>query len=359
VLAAPEPDGRPLAVLGHDLLDTSLRFPLRQVGARLTADQVGLILPTSLCAGQIARLAAQRLNALCLGREQGLSRFVALVHTEGCGAAGHSTGALYHRTLLGYMAHPLVARGLFLEHGCEKTHNDYMRAQLIEAGGDPARFGWASVQLDGGLEAVLQKIEAWFRQSLAGLPVPVEHSAGVGALKLGVLSAGPMPAPLAAALARLTRTLVSARGLVVIPSAATLLQSPAYLAQTLVADPEPTLAYGRPAAQPGLHIMEAPSAHWVEMLTGLGATGVELLLAFPGARPAQGHPLVPMLQAVAAPAAGAAPGFDLTLTAGPDQWAAQLLDRLIEVAARRYLPQRLAQGDVDFQLTRGLLGVTV
>ncbi len=363
VLAAPEPDGRPLPIRTDEAAGAALRFRMRRVGERLTADQVGLILPTSLCAGQIARLAASRLNALGLGREQGLSRFVALVHTEGCGAAGHSTGALYHRTLLNYIGHPLVSLGLFLEHGCEKTHNDYMRAQLEQHGGDPGRFGWASVQLDGGLDAVLHKIEAWFRRQLAGMPAPEEHLAGLGALKLGLLSAGLVPAAVAAALARLTRSLVSAGGTVVVPQTTSLLQSDAYLAGTLAGRAaEPSLAHGQAAVASGFHIMATPSAHWVETLTGLGATGVEILLAYPGERTAQGHPLVPMLQVTpASPAAAsrAAGAFDLVLQGASKPWAGELLRTLAAVAAGEQTPKLFQRGDVDFQMTRGLLGVTV
>jgi altronate dehydratase len=365
IMAAPEPDGHPLPVRTDDLAPLPAPFLLRQVaggaaGPRLVPDQVGLILPTSLCAGQVARLAAERLNGLGLGREQGLSRFVALVHTEGCGAAGHSTGALYHRPLLNYMAHPLVARGLFLEHGCEKTHNDYMRAQLAQAGGDPAHYGWASVQLDGGLEAVLGKIEAWFRAALATLPAPSEVLAGLGALRLGLFSSGPVPVALAEAAARLARTIVSAGGMVVVPAGASLLRSDAFVNATLLGPVTATLAYGQTAREPGLHVMETPSAHWVEMLTGLGATGVEVLLALPGERPAQGHPLVPVAQAAVAEAARAhGAGFDLALAGDPAAWAAELIRLVVSVATRRYVPRRLTQGDVDFQLTRGLLGVTV
>jgi len=285
---------------------------------------------------------------------------VALVHTEGCGAAGHSTGALYHRTLLSYMAHPLVARGLFLEHGCEKTHNDYMRAQLADSGGDPAGYGWASVQMDGGLEAVLAKIEMWFRQSLAGLPAPREQSAGLAALNLGLLSAGPVPAALAEALARLTRTIVGAGGTVVVPQSATLLEAEAYREGTF-GEPvvAPSLAYGRAAAESGFHLMACPSGHWVETLTGLGATGVEILLACPGQRTAQGHPLVPMLQVAVPGSERVGDGFDLTLEGDPDAWAEAMLRQVVATVARRYVPRLFAQGNVDFQITRGLLGVTV
>jgi altronate dehydratase len=360
LMARREPAGRSLRIRGDDVIGAGMELAMLRQGGRLAADRVGLVLPTSLCAGQVARMAAAHLNQLGLGREQGLSRFVALVHTEGCGSAGFSTGQLYSRTLLGYMAHGLVGAGLFLEHGCERTHNDYMRSQLAERGLGPERFGWASVQLDGGIEAVLNKIEDWFRQSLANAKTqpPTLETAGLGALKLGVLSSGALPPALAAALAQITRSVVAAGGTVIVPQSASLLESPSYLQGTLgAAAGAPTLGYGQTANAPGFHIMETPSGHWVETLTGLGATGVEVLLACPGERPAQGHPMIPMLQA----SAESAPrdGFDWTAQGNPRDWAEQLLGQVAEVASRRYTPRRFAQGDVDFQMTRGLLGLTV
>jgi altronate dehydratase len=357
--AAPEPDGRPVPVRPGDHLAAPVPVTLRRLGGRLATDHVGLILPTSLCAGQVARLAADRLNALGLGRVRGLSRFVALVHTEGCGSAGRASGALYRRTLLSYVAHPLVARGLFLEHGCEKTHNDSLRADLLAAGVDLARYGWASIQLDGGLDAVLNKIEAWFRAATAGLPESREEHADLGALRLGLLTAGPVAPPLASALARLTRIVVTAGGTVVVPEAASLLQSEDYVRATLAAPPAgASLAFGRAAIEPGFHLLEMPTVHWIEMLTGLGASGVEVALAVPGARPAQAHPLVPVLQVALADREGTPPGFDLLLSGDPAAWAEQMLWRVAEVASRRYTPRRVALGDVDFQVTRGLTGVS-
>ncbi|MEP7358813.1 MAG: altronate hydrolase, partial [Anaerolineales bacterium] len=139
---------------------------------------------------------------------------------------------------------------------------------------------------------------------------------------------------------------------------ASVLQSAEFLAGTLGEHaPQPSLAYGQAAANAGFHIMETPTSHWVETLTGLGATGVEVLLACPGARPAQGHPLVPMLQAAVGPAASA--GFDMALDGQPAEWAAALLAQVVEVAARRYVPQLFAQGAVDFQLTRGVMAMSV
>ncbi len=36
---------------------------------------------------------------------------------------------------------------LLLEHGCEKTHNDYFRAALGGTGRASSDFGWASIQV--------------------------------------------------------------------------------------------------------------------------------------------------------------------------------------------------------------------
>src|SRR5215212_8311391 len=95
----------------------------------------------SLCPGQISRRIANRLNErdTTLGK---VTRFVALPHTEGCGVSAGSAETIYSRTVLGYLASPTVRFGLLLEHGCEKTHNDYFRNRLEEAGLDPGRFGW-------------------------------------------------------------------------------------------------------------------------------------------------------------------------------------------------------------------------
>ena len=55
-----------------------------------------------------------------LEKEQGISRFVALPHTEGCGVSSGRSEEIYTRTMIGHLTHPTVAIGLLLEHGCEK-----------------------------------------------------------------------------------------------------------------------------------------------------------------------------------------------------------------------------------------------
>ena len=41
------------------------------------------------------------------------------------------------------------------------------------------------------------------------------------------------------------------------------------------------------------------------------------------------------------------------------RWANQLLEIILDVASRRYAPRLASQGNTDFQLSRGLLGVSL
>jgi altronate dehydratase len=107
--------------------------------------------------------------------------------------------------------------------------------------------------------------------------------------------------------------------------------------------------------------METPSPHWVETLTGLGATGVELMVAYVGQHPMQGHPLAPLVQVSAEEAAQQrhAADLDLVLSGQPEGWAGQILSLLVKVISRQYTPKPYKYGNIDFQITRGLLGVSL
>ena len=93
---------------------TTLQFRALQTEAGYRTDQVGLILPTSLCSGQIAQMIAHRCNEQRIGGKRGISGFVALPHTEGCGVSGGRSEEIYTRTMIGHLTHPKVALGLLL-----------------------------------------------------------------------------------------------------------------------------------------------------------------------------------------------------------------------------------------------------
>ncbi len=356
--AAPEADGRPLAVVPGP--PAKLDFEALAGERGPACDQVGLIMPTSLCSGQIARLIADRLN------RQGhpaVSRFVALVHTEGCGSA--NTETLYLRTLLGHLRHRCTRRALLLEHGCEKTHNDAVRHYLVDHGLDPSRLGWASVQLDGGITSVASRVSEWFVSELGDAGPPERVEAHADALRLALASDGPIGETLARGLGRLVRGIVNGGGTVVVGANASVARSREFLSELVsrAEDWRVTLEYGAFAERPGLHVMATPTEDPVETLTGLGATGSDVMLAHVGRTPLQAHPMIPLLQVSGEPAVVGRYAADLDVAldphAAPDAVADTLLRWVGSVASRAYLPKLFAGGNTGFQLSRGPLGLSL
>lgn len=112
------------------------------------------IAPTSLCSGQVALKLARERNQFL--REQSTPiRCVATAHTEGCGASGGKSEELFMETMGGYLKRPDILTSLFLEHGCEKTHHGVFRNWILDAGLDPDRFLWESIQGGGGVTSAV------------------------------------------------------------------------------------------------------------------------------------------------------------------------------------------------------------
>ena len=339
--------GQPIAIPPADILPR-IEIPVYQTERGTTSELVGMILPTSLCSGQIARMTAEKLNALDLGREIGLSRFVALVHTEGCGG---SVVPEYINMQLGYLQHPKLRHTLLLEHGCEITHNSYFRGLLAERGLDPADFGWASIQLDGGIQAVMARIEDFFRARLENDKAPGRAIAGLEAMRIGFITQGHVPESSARALAELCRTIAAGGGTVVASDKDAVFEGSFGTLLGISARPQASLAYGGLPKRPGFHIMANPRRHWAETLAGLGASGIELILAHVDGPPLAGHPLLPVLQVGAGDGAG-----DLDSTMADD--AGHLLALLAAALSGDYIPRHRIAGLDDFQVTRGLVGVS-
>jgi hypothetical protein len=85
------------------------------------------------------------------------------------------------------------------------------------------------------------------------------------------------------------------------------------------------------------------------------------MLATVTGTPMQGHPMIPLLQVSAERTLqqGYDQDIDLFLEGNPLSWSEQILQRIIDVASRHYTPKLFAQGNSDFQFTRGLLGVSL
>jgi hypothetical protein len=172
-------------------------------------------------------------------------------------------------------------------------------------------------------------------------------------------------APVAGALARLTRLIVSAGGTVVVPEHSPLLQAPAFLEALDLgfgigsAGIQPTLAYAQPLTQSGFHIMAMPTRQWTETLVGLAGGGVQLIAAFVITRTLSGTPLVPVLQFTAAPAPPATiAGADLILQGDATNWPVNLLTQIATTLTGQ-APAARRQENETFQITRGELAVTL
>lgn len=363
LLNKSEPTGQPIAIQAdRSEASDQVNFTFTRQNGQLASDSIGLILPTSLCSGQVANLIAKRLNDKGLGQPNDLSRFVALAHTEGCGNSAGQPEQMYARTMMGYVSHPLVKHCLLLEHGCEKTHNDFMKNEMDKMGIDPSRLGFASIQLDGGIKNVTDKVEAWFAEKLASDEPAKQETVGLEGLRIGILSDGSISDADGEQLAALTKMIVGAGGMVVVPENSGLLSTDSYSQNVFTSpDVEPSLAYGEHANKPGFHVMEAPTTHWVETITGLAATGVELFISLTNNQPMQTHPFVPMLQIASDKTTqqNFADDLDLQLTGNPSDWTNQILNLCKETIEHNYTPRLFKKGNVDFQFTRGLLGVSL
>ena len=348
----------PIQTSAADANAKGLQFRALQTEAGYRTDQVGLILPTSLCSGQIAEMIARRCNEQKIGEQQGISRFVALPHTEGCGVSSGRSEEIYTRTMIGHLTHPTVALGLLLEHGCEKTHNDHVRHEIQQLGISTERYGWASVQLDGGIDAVIEKVQDWFSEELANKPSVPVIDVGLEHLCIAVTSTGEITEEVSQSLIQLIYRITTSDGTVIVPANATFLKSSRHAPSGFrpPTEPSPTLAYGQRVEKAGFHIMETPTDQPTETLTGLGAAGVDLALAHIVGAPLQSHVMVPLIQVSTDAVTQSTYGADLdSETADVDE----LLALITEVASRQYTPKLHDKGNTDFQLTRGLLGISM
>jgi len=363
LLSKPDPTGEPIPIQTHvaSAHETVFNFTFTRYVDRIASDSIGLILPTSLCSGQVATMITRKLNDQGLGQSNGLSRFVALPHTEGCGNSGGQAEQLYARTMMGYVTHPLVKHCLLLEHGCEKTHNDFMKQEMKELGIDQSRLGFASIQLDGGIKKVSEKVETWFASQLSSSQPSTTETVGLEGLRIGIVSDGPLSVTDGEQLATLTKRIVTCGGMVVVPENSGLLSTYAYRENVLTANADASLAYGEHAKKTGFHIMETPTSHWVETITGLAATGVEVIIALTNDRPMQTHPFVPMLQVSSQPSMqqNYENDLDLILTGDSSKWTDQILTLCKQTFEDNYTPKLFQKGNIDFQFTRGFLGVSL
>lgn len=327
--------------------------------ARQTPDVVGarydLILPTSLCSGQVGEQIARLVDDA-----SGVDRrpVVALSHTEGCGVSSGDAEEILRDTLVGYAAHPLVAQSVFLEHGCEKTHNDFFRAAVDERGLDVDAFDWASIQGAGGIERATAEVTAALASGRAG-----SVSGGGGARPVIGVSTTDRSAGLhAAGVGDLVVRLLDAGASVIVSTQDPVLEQPAFR-DALVSmngaevTMRPTIPHAGSMAAPGFHIMDDASTDWLETATGLGAAGATALLVLADEHPRQPHRFVPTIQIGTA---GRAEGMDGMLDSeSSDPELEQLLELLDAATTGDFRPATPPRANVGFQLSRGRFGISL
>lgn len=344
----PPGSGQPLLTgdgLPREKLPSAIEAGL--FGNAVRAEPIDLVLPTSLCSGQIALGIVAALNARRTG---GIGRAVALPHTEGCGNSVGENEQLFLRTMAGHLAHPSVSRALLLEHGCEKTHNDAFRNALVELGIPQDRLGWASIQLDGGIEKVTRKTMDWFDAQRAGPLPPLPLVIGFYGEEI--------PEQVSAVLEHVWMA-VLARGGSILNAENSWIEGRDSIAGRIPF----TLNYGQRFTQPGWHLMECPTEDPLETLTGLAGCGATLLLAYSDQSLLAGHPMVPLLQLAAAGRIddGLAPDVDLILDLErtPEQLGREILRAIAEVRSGHRVPRSRALGQIGFQITRGHTGISL
>jgi altronate dehydratase len=365
--AKPQPNGVPNALAMHAEIDAVsqnvFRRPIRlhQTQRGLATDRIGLVLPLSLCSSQVGNLAADRLNQSDSASKYGLSRFIALPHTEACGSSGESLFQLLHRSYQGYVMHPNVAAAFLLEHGCEKITNDAMQHDLQRAQIDTEQFGWASVQLDGGIAKVTDRIQEWFELKLQNTCCPNSVSGTLGQLNLGLLTTDIVTASTAIWLAHITRAVVQQGGSVMIPDTDSLWTNAAYRTAVLgKSAPQASLAYGERIVRPGLHLVDSETEHWVENLTCMGACGAHAVLGVVSDHARQSHPMIPVVQCAESRSDSSlkTDDVDYWLTGNLQSDLDGVEDLLVRILHGETQSQASRQSMIDFQFARGLLGVT-
>jgi hypothetical protein len=75
---------------------------------------------------------------------------------------------------------------------------------------------------------------------------------------------------------------------------------------------------------------------------------VDIILSYVDALPMPAHPMIPVLQVSDTPH----PHIDV-------HEASALLDTMIATLSREYTPKAMQSGNINFQVTRGLLGVSL
>jgi len=105
--------------------------------------------------------------------------------------------------------------------------------------------------------------------------------------------------------------------------------------------------------------MHASTANIAELLTGVGATGVEVIVAFVEGSCAEPHPLIPVVQTTHA---GVMKDADIKFSFGADGEAAEaqrLADTIQRIYEREDVPKLYQSANTHVQIPRGTKGISL
>jgi hypothetical protein len=198
-------------------------------------------------------------------------------------------------------------------------------------------FGWASIQLDGGIAAAGNRVREWF--ATTAIPEKSAASLAIGFVAAENISSRDLEA-------------INAVRDFLLEEGATVVLAGEGLAPK---GTEPTLSYGQKFLEGGLHLMDAPTPHLVEIITGMAATGVEVVFVYSNSVLVQGNPLVPVLQVAGVDCSLPEHELDLRLPVEP----AEVLKLAVKAAAGRLQPSCERLGNISFQMSRGRFGISL
>ena len=107
--------------------------------------------------------------------------------------------------------------------------------------------------------------------------------------------------------------------------------------------------------------MSTPTTSTTEILTGLGATGVEIILMYTNGIPVASHPLVPVLQFGDESEHNEKfiDDLDFVLPQLMDNSSEFLIKKIESTIKRQHVPKLHSRGYSNFQVTRGAIGVSL
>ena len=121
------------------------------------------------------------------------------------------------------------------------------------------------------------------------------------------------------------------------------------------------LDYGAHPSSSGCFVMSTPTTSTTEILTGLGATGVEIILMYTNGIPVASHPLVPVLQFgdESEHSEKFIDDLDFVLPQLMDNSSEFLIKQIEGAIKRQHVPKLHHRGYTNFQVTRGAVGVSL